>query len=211
LALLLVSCLIVDFPTTGSGTLPMRNLLKLSWLIPVIGLFIVPSFAFASVVWNLPGVGTQVLTSSPFTVITMPVAFNLDLSGNSPDSAWVIFPTRIDGAPLTNTDCRAFSMITSRGGSSSQYGAGYPSTDEYWQRIDGTMRQRFPDYFQASPQQAEKPVTRTEKPATVVAPASRSTSSKKIVLKQSELNLAKRLGLSPEQYAREKLLLNGGQ
>ena len=92
-----------------------------------------------------------------------------------------------------------------------QYGASYPSTDEYWQRIDGTMRQRFPDYFQASPQQAEKPVTRTEKPATVVAPASRSTSSKKIVLKQSELNLAKRLGLSPEQYAREKLLLNGGQ
>jgi hypothetical protein len=41
------------------------------------------------------------------------------------------------------------------------------------------------------------------KPATVVAPASRSTSSKRVVLKQSQLNLAKKLGLTPEQYARE--------
>ncbi len=48
-----------------------------------------------------------------------------------------------------------------------------------------------------------KPVTRTDRPATVVAPASRSTSSKKIVLKQSQLMIAKKLGLTPEQYARE--------
>ena len=92
-----------------------------------------------------------------------------------------------------------------------QYGPNYSSTDEYWQKIDGTMRQRFPDYFEESTQQESKPVSRTEKPTTVVAPASRSTSSKKVVLKQSELNIAKRLGITPEQYAREKLLLNGGQ
>jgi hypothetical protein len=84
-----------------------------------------------------------------------------------------------------------------------QYGNQYTSTDEYWQKIDGTMRQRFPDYFQDSTQQESKPVSRTEKPSTVVAPATRSTSSKKITLKQSQLNIAKRLGLSPEQYARE--------
>jgi hypothetical protein len=92
-----------------------------------------------------------------------------------------------------------------------QYGEAYPSTDEYWRKIDDTMSLRFPEYFQSSPQRGERPVTRTEKPATVVAPASRSTSSKKVVLKQSELNIAKKLGISPEQYAREKLLLNGGQ
>lgn len=85
-----------------------------------------------------------------------------------------------------------------------QYGERYTSTDEYWQKIDNTIRQRFPDYFQSdSPQQESRPVSRTEKPSTVVAPATRSTSSKKIVLKQSQLNLAKRLGLTPEQYARE--------
>jgi len=92
-----------------------------------------------------------------------------------------------------------------------QYGQNYTSTDEYWQKIDGTMRQRFPDYFQDSTQPA-KPASRTEKSSTVVAPATRSTSSKKIVLKQSQLSIAKRLGLSPEQYARElmKMEANNG-
>lgn len=83
-----------------------------------------------------------------------------------------------------------------------QYGQQYTSTDEYWSKIDDTMRRRFPDYFQDSPQPARSG-SRTEKPSTVVAPATRSTSSKKIVLKQSQLSIAKRLGLSPEQYARE--------
>jgi hypothetical protein len=88
-----------------------------------------------------------------------------------------------------------------------QYGSQYVGTDEYWKRIDETMRKRFPENFEEEEIKTTngggKPVTRTEKPATVVAPASRSTSSKKIVLKQSQLNIAKRLGLTPEQYARE--------
>jgi len=93
-----------------------------------------------------------------------------------------------------------------------QYGNQYTSTDEYWQKIDGTMRQRFPDYFQDSTQQESKPVSRTEKPSTVVAPATRSTSSKKIVLKRSQLDTIKRLGITPEQYARElmKMEANNG-
>ena len=92
-----------------------------------------------------------------------------------------------------------------------QYGQNYTSTDEYWQKIDSTMRQRFSDYFQDSTQPA-KPASRTEKSSTVVAPATRSTSSKKIVLKQSQLSIAKRLGLTPEQYAREimKMEANNG-
>lgn len=89
-----------------------------------------------------------------------------------------------------------------------QYGASYPSTDEYWQKVDETMRRRFPDYFE---DEKEEEVTtrnkpqRTEKVSTVVAPATRSSPSKKVILKQSEVNIAKRLGLTPEQYVREKL------
>jgi len=87
-----------------------------------------------------------------------------------------------------------------------QYGRQYVGTDEYWSKVDETMRRRFPDYFgetETTTNGAGKPVQRTEKPATVVAPASRSTSSKKIVLKQSQIALAKKLGLTPEQYAKE--------
>jgi hypothetical protein len=88
-----------------------------------------------------------------------------------------------------------------------QYGRQYVGTDEYWQNVDNTMRRRFPEYFgeEETTDGGGKPVQRTEtKPATVVAPASRSTSSKKIVLTQSEVNLAKKFGLTSEQYAREK-------
>jgi hypothetical protein len=88
-----------------------------------------------------------------------------------------------------------------------QYGKGFVGTDEYWDRVDTTIRKRFPENFEEEEIKTTngggKPVTRTEKPATVVAPASRSTSSKKIVLKQSQLMIAKKLGLTPEQYARE--------
>jgi hypothetical protein len=56
-----------------------------------------------------------------------------------------------------------------------QYGSSYPSTDEYWQKVDSTMRQRFPDYFQEKPQQTSQSGSRTEKSSTVVAPATRST------------------------------------
>jgi hypothetical protein len=78
-------------------------------------------------------------------------------------------------------------------------GPQYAGTDDYWTNIDRTMRRRFPDYFgeEAAPARETKPA------ASVVAPASRSRSPKKIVLKQSQLAIAKKLGLTPEQYARE--------
>jgi len=87
-----------------------------------------------------------------------------------------------------------------------QNGQAYATTDEYYQRIDKTIRNKFPEYFEGDVKTTNgggKPVTRTDRPATVVAPASRSTASKKIVLKQSQLSIAKKLGLTPEQYARE--------
>jgi hypothetical protein len=80
-------------------------------------------------------------------------------------------------------------------------GPQYVGSDEYWTAVDTTMRRRFPDYF--GEEEAPKPSPRENKSANVVAPASRSRSPKKIVLKQSQLSIAKRLGLTPEQYARE--------
>jgi hypothetical protein len=85
-------------------------------------------------------------------------------------------------------------------------GKQFVGSDDYWQRVDETMRRRFPEYFgeEKPTNGGGKPVTRNEsRAATVVAPASRSTSSKKIVLKQSQVNIARKLGLTPEQYARE--------
>ena len=84
------------------------------------------------------------------------------------------------------------------------HGAAYATTDEYYARIDNFMRDKFPEKLGVETTDGGgKPVQRTEKPATVVAPASRSTSAKKIVLKQSQISIAKKLGLTPEQYARE--------
>ena len=80
-------------------------------------------------------------------------------------------------------------------------GPQHVGTDEYWQTIDKTMSRRFPEYFGESEKQGSD--TPKHKSATVVAPASRSTSSKKIVLKASQVAIAKKLGVTPEQYVRE--------
>ena len=82
-----------------------------------------------------------------------------------------------------------------------QRGLQFVGTDEYWQTIDKTMSRRFPEYL--GEEEAPKTSSRENKGANVVAPASRSRSPKRIVLKQSQLAIAKRLGLTPEQYARE--------
>jgi hypothetical protein len=87
-----------------------------------------------------------------------------------------------------------------------QYGNQFVGTDDYWRSIDTTMQKRFPEYFGEYDRSSSdnKPAARAEsRPATVVAPASRSTSSKKVVLRQSQIVLARKLGLTPEQYARE--------
>ena len=68
-----------------------------------------------------------------------------------------------------------------------------PNSDEYYDRINTRMRQVFPDAF---------PSEKTVKKSSVVAPATRSTAPKKIVLTKSQVNIAKRLGLTNEQYAR---------
>ena len=76
-------------------------------------------------------------------------------------------------------------------------------SDEYYEAIDTRMRQVFPDNFEeiAEPE-AEKP----KRQANVVAPATRSTAPKKVRLSQTQIALAKRLGLTPEQYAKQVAL-----
>ena len=64
---------------------------------------------------------------------------------------------------------------------------------EYYSKIDAELRQTFPGAF--------TPEERSRK-SSVVAPATRSTAPRKIVLTQSQVNIAKRLGLTNEQYAR---------
>ena len=84
-------------------------------------------------------------------------------------------------------------------------GPQFAGTDDYWATIDKTMRRRFPDYFGEDEvaNGGSKTAARETKSATVVAPASRSRSPKKIRLTTSQLSIAKKLGLTPEQYARE--------
>lgn len=91
-----------------------------------------------------------------------------------------------------------------------EYGTSVVGTDQYFKHIDKTMRKKFPEYFetlegsQAEPEKEPQTAPAKAKPSTVVAPATRSTSSKQVRLKQTQMALIKKLGLTPEVYAREQ-------
>jgi len=74
-------------------------------------------------------------------------------------------------------------------------------SDEYYAKLDETMRRRFPESFE---EEAKEDAPRR---STVVAPATRTTAPRKVRLKTSQLAIAKKLGLTPEQYVRELLKL----
>jgi hypothetical protein len=78
-----------------------------------------------------------------------------------------------------------------------------PRSDEYYEKINSRMRQVFPDEFDdADEVEVEKPKQKSN----VVAPATRSTAPKKIVLTPSSVALAKRLGVPLEEYAKQVAL-----
>lgn len=81
-----------------------------------------------------------------------------------------------------------------------------PTSDDYYRRIDSTMRKRFPEQYEDATLDEDTPAQRT-RPSTVVAPATRSTAPKKVRLNSTQLALSRKLGLTPEQYAREIIKL----
>jgi hypothetical protein len=87
-----------------------------------------------------------------------------------------------------------------------QYGQGYIGTDDYYEKIDSRMRASFPEYFGSTNSQEpdeERAAPARAKPANVVAPATRSTSPKKVKLSSSQVAIAKRLGVPLELYAKK--------
>lgn len=78
----------------------------------------------------------------------------------------------------------------------------HTSTDEYYQKIDEAMRRTFPDKFDEQQVEAA-PVRQT---GSVVAPAQRSAKKpRRVQLTSTQVSLAKRLGLTAEQYAAQLL------
>jgi len=73
-------------------------------------------------------------------------------------------------------------------------------SNEYYKRIDADIRERFPDQVGARESVDAKP-QRTK--SNVVSPATRSTAPRKIVLTETQVNIAKRLGVPLELYARK--------
>lgn len=76
-----------------------------------------------------------------------------------------------------------------------------PRSDDYYERINSRMRQVFPDEF--ADEEPELVEEKPRKKANVVAPATRSTAPKKIVLTQTQVALAKKLGVPLELYAQK--------
>ena len=78
-------------------------------------------------------------------------------------------------------------------------GEGVPAgSDEYFKRLDRDLAERFPEQGASN---VDAPSQRAS--SNVVAPATRSTAPKKIVLSKTQVSIAKRLGVPLELYARK--------
>jgi len=104
-----------------------------------------------------------------------------------------------------------------------EYGSEYIGTAEYFKKIDSTMRKRFPEHFEdaqsdeeeydppprkrSEPAYEDETPRRATKPSSVVAPATRSTPPNRVRLKASEVAIARRIGVSVEEYAKQVALL----
>jgi len=72
-----------------------------------------------------------------------------------------------------------------------------PTSDQYFDEINKRVQKRFPEYFKSP----EPEIDVTAKASTVVAPASRTTRTvSKVRLTSTQVSLARRFGLTPEQY-----------
>jgi hypothetical protein len=76
-----------------------------------------------------------------------------------------------------------------------------PRSDDYFERIDARMKSTFPEVF--GKDEKPKSVDGSKKPATVVASATRSSGARKVEMSPTQVALAKKFGLTPQQYAVE--------
>ena len=148
-------------------------------------------------------------------------------------------PQRSTAAPTTDRDNRWMSKNTWFGTDpemtasalglhqklAKEQGAEFIGSDDYYRKVDATMRRRFPEYFEdaqsdeddvpskktSEPAYEEEPPRRATKPSTVVAPASRSTPPNRVKLKASEAAIARRLGVPIELYAKQVAQLKRGE
>jgi hypothetical protein len=83
-----------------------------------------------------------------------------------------------------------------------------PDSPEYFETLNATMRHRFPEYFVADT--GTEHSQSTTKPHAVVAPATRSTGANQrtVKLNASQRSLAKAIGITEEQYAKQLLKEN---
>jgi hypothetical protein len=75
-----------------------------------------------------------------------------------------------------------------------------PRSDEYFEQIDARVKSTFPEMFGGT---SEKP----RRPSSVVAPATRSTGTRKVQLTPSQAALIKKYNLDPKKYVAEVLKL----
>ena len=82
-----------------------------------------------------------------------------------------------------------------------------PRSDEYFEQLDARVKSTFPEVFGGEDSKPRSNGTPARKPASVVAPASRSTGKRKVELTPSQAALVKRFNLDPQKYAQEVLKL----
>jgi len=78
-------------------------------------------------------------------------------------------------------------------------GDAFVNTDEYYSQINAAVRRTFPASF--------KPKAGSERSGSVVAPATRNLAPRKVTLTSTQMALAARYGLTPQQYAAELVKL----
>jgi len=75
-----------------------------------------------------------------------------------------------------------------------------PRSDEYFEQIDARVKSTFPDIFGGASEKSRRP-------SSVVAPATRSTGTRKVQLTPSQAALIKKYNLDPKKYVAEVLKL----
>jgi len=81
----------------------------------------------------------------------------------------------------------------------------------YYEEVDKAMRREYPSFFGVTTtEEVDTPTQEKRQPQNVVAPASRTSgsnkNSRKVRLDQDQVKLARQLGITPEQYAKQLLL-----